>query len=205
MSCSTMTSDSALGNDRRDARVDVADHDRSEAEADLVAQQQRRIRHQRAADGDHLLLAAGQRRARLVAAFLQHRKQLVDALRIPRTLAAELAADQEIFLDGERGKQPPSLRHQRDAARHHLVRRSAADRHAMKHDGVVADRHRAGDAFQQRRFAGAVGADHRHHLALGDAHRDAEQRLEVAVMGVERAHLQQRISHRPVDAHVDFA
>ena len=58
-------------------------------------------------------------------------------------------------------------------------------------------------------LAGAVGADHRHHLALGDAHRDAEQRLEVAVVGVERAHLQQRIRHRrrsPLfDAHVDFA
>ena len=52
----------AFGDDRREPRVDVADDDRREAEADLVAQQQPRVRHQRAADGDHLLLAAGQRR-----------------------------------------------------------------------------------------------------------------------------------------------
>ena len=128
----------ALGDDRRNARVDVADHDRREAEADLVAQQQPRVRHQRAADGDHLLLAAGQRRRRLVAALGQHREQLIDALEIPRPGPAELAADQEILLDGERGKQPPPFRHQRDAARHHLVRRPAADRHAVEQDGVAA-------------------------------------------------------------------
>ena len=42
--------------------IDVADDDRREAEAELVAEQDARVRHQAAADGDHLLLAAGQRR-----------------------------------------------------------------------------------------------------------------------------------------------
>src|SRR5438309_3359532 len=46
----------ALGGNRRNAGVDVADHDRREAQADLVAQQEPRVRHQRAADRDHLLL-----------------------------------------------------------------------------------------------------------------------------------------------------
>ncbi len=86
MSCSTMTSDDALGDDRRQARIDVADDDRREAEADLVAQQKLRIRHQRAADRDHLLLAAGQRRRSAGRArSRQHREQLVDALERPRT------------------------------------------------------------------------------------------------------------------------
>jgi hypothetical protein len=44
-------------------------------------------------------------------------------------------------------------------------------------------RHRA----QERGLARAVGADDRHHLALGDVERHAEQRLEVAVERVEVA------------------
>ncbi len=49
-----------LGLDRRQLRVDVADDDRREAKADLVAEEDARIGHQRPADGAHLLLAAGQ-------------------------------------------------------------------------------------------------------------------------------------------------
>jgi hypothetical protein len=50
-------------------RIDVADHDRRETKTDLVAQQQPRVRHQCATDGDHLLLTAGQRWRGLVAAL----------------------------------------------------------------------------------------------------------------------------------------
>ena len=41
-------------------------------------------------------------------------------------------------------------------------------------------------------LAGAVGADHGDHLAVVDRKRDAEQRLEIAVEGVERADVEQR-------------
>ena len=62
MSCSTMIERQAFATIAGKARVDVADDDRREAEADLVAEQKPRIGHQRAADRGHLLLAAGQRR-----------------------------------------------------------------------------------------------------------------------------------------------
>src|SRR6516165_4405885 len=48
----------AFGDDRGKARVNVAHHDRREAEAKLVAEKKARIRHQRATDRRHLLLAA---------------------------------------------------------------------------------------------------------------------------------------------------
>jgi len=48
----------ALGCNRRNAGVDIADHDLRETKANLVAQQKPRVRHQRADDCDHLLLAA---------------------------------------------------------------------------------------------------------------------------------------------------
>ena len=136
--------------------------------ADLVAQQQFRIGHQRAADGDHLLLAAGQRRARQLAALGEHREQLEDAPKRPRPGAPELAADQQILLDAQRRKQPPALRHQRDAARRHRISRQAADRRAIEHDRVGPRAQRAGDALEQRALAGAVGADHGDRLARRD-------------------------------------
>ena len=186
----------ALRHDRRQPRVDVAHHDRRQSEADLVAQQQARVRHQRARDGAHLLLAAGQRRRGQVPPLGQHRKQVVDALQRPRAGAARLAADQQVLLDRQRGKQSPAFRHQCDAAAEHLESWLCSDRRAVEQDVAAARRHHAGDGFQQRALAGAVGADHRHHLAGVDRERDAEQRLEVAVKGVDGAHLEERIRHR---------
>jgi hypothetical protein len=46
--------------DVRERGIDVANDDRREAKAELVAKKDARIRHQAAADRDHLLLPAGQ-------------------------------------------------------------------------------------------------------------------------------------------------
>ena len=81
-------------------RIDVADDDRREAETEFVAEQDARVRHQASADGDHLLLAAGQRRRRRMATLPQHGKELVDAVEVPRSAGAPaIGADQQIFLD----------------------------------------------------------------------------------------------------------
>jgi hypothetical protein len=50
----------------------------------------------------------------------------------------------------------------------------------------------AGQRAQERRLAGAVGADHGDRLALGDIERDAEQRLERAVERRHLTHAEQR-------------
>ena len=46
------------GADGGEGRVDVADDDGGEAEADFVAEEKLGVRHEGPADGDHLLLAA---------------------------------------------------------------------------------------------------------------------------------------------------
>src|SRR5262245_52663411 len=46
----------AFGDDRGQAGIDLAHHDRRETEADLVAEEKFRIGHQRAPNRDHLLL-----------------------------------------------------------------------------------------------------------------------------------------------------
>ena len=77
---------------------------RREAEADLVAEQKARIGEQRAAERDHLLLAAGELARLLVAPLLEDGKQPIDLVEADLALAADLPADAQIFLDGERGK-----------------------------------------------------------------------------------------------------
>ena len=88
MSCSTMMTlvPSALIVGRR--RIDVADDDRGEAEADLVAEEKARVGHEGAAD--RRTSAAGRRRAcvrRQVAPLGEDREELVDAVERPRAAA----------------------------------------------------------------------------------------------------------------------
>ena len=52
------------------------------------------------------------------------------------------------------------------------------------------------DAFQKCAFASAVGADDGDNLADLDAQGHAEQGLEIAVEGVDAAHLEQGVRHR---------
>ena len=59
-------------------RVDVADDDGGETEADLVAEEDFGVGHEGAADGHHLLLAAGERGAGHPALFAQDREEVVD-------------------------------------------------------------------------------------------------------------------------------
>src|SRR5262249_57507032 len=97
---------------------------------------------------------------------------------------------------GEGGKQAARLRDQGNAARRDCVCGQVAGRRTVEQDRVAARAHRTGDAPEQRRLAGAVRADDGDGLTGGDLERDAEQRLEVAIEGVKRAHGEQRLRHR---------
>ena len=84
----------------------------------FVHQQHARVGHQRAADGEHLLLAARERAGGLFLALTEARKGLEHRIERPlfRDLAACLArGDNEIFVDRQAGKNAPPLRHQADA------------------------------------------------------------------------------------------
>src|SRR6516165_4850040 len=61
--------------DLADGLEDGLHEERGEAERRLVEEQHARLRHERAADGEHLLLAAGERAGELVAALLQDREE----------------------------------------------------------------------------------------------------------------------------------
>ena len=61
---------------------DLLHDERREAERRLVEEEQARPAHQRAGDGEHLLLAARQGAAALVQALLEARKDRADALEV---------------------------------------------------------------------------------------------------------------------------
>src|SRR5207249_3633372 len=59
-------------------------------------------------------------------------------------------------------------------------------------DGALPRAQDTGDRSQRRRLPGAVAADQRHDLALLHRERDALQRLDVAVVGVDLLDLEER-------------
>jgi hypothetical protein len=67
-----------------------------------------------------------------------------------------------------------------DAERGRVLRPVDGDRVALEEDLALVDRVDAGDALDQRRLAGAVVADERHHLAGGDVEVDLVERLDGA-------------------------
>lgn len=113
--------------DVRHGGIDVVDHDGGEAERDLVEQDEVRVRHERAADGDHLLLSAGERQRGLVAFFLKNGKEPVELAEIPMALAPMVGCEAKVFLNRERAEQAAALRHHGKTEPGERVRRRAAD------------------------------------------------------------------------------
>ena len=113
--CSTSkVGDAALApqpHQRRGERVD--DHRRQALER-LVEQEQRGIAGERAADRQHLLLAARELVAVIALALGQAREEIVDALAIVHSPGR--SRDAQILVDGERGENLALLRHEAEPA-----------------------------------------------------------------------------------------
>ena len=95
-----------------DGRHDLLHHDRREAHGGLVEHEQLGLGHQRAAHGEHLLLAAGEGAGGLLAAFSEDREEVVGALDVlldARLVVAEEGAELEVLLDRQPGEDVPSL------------------------------------------------------------------------------------------------
>ena len=198
--------------DRRPLLVDLPhdledplDEDRRQPHRGLVEQQQLRPRHQRAADRAHLLLAAGHRPRLLLLPLGQAREELEDAVDVlleVRLVGALERAHLEVLEHGHAREEAPPLRRLRDSHLHDRVRGRVGDVLAAEADRALARMVEAVDRAQRRRLAGAVRADQRDDLALVHLERDALQRLDRAVVGVDVLELQDdgvpgsRLSHR---------
>ena len=174
--------------ERREEPHDLLHDEGRQAERRLVAQEQPRPAHQRAADGEHLLLAARQRARELRAPPVQHGKQAIGLLHArvepaPEVAAAgqSVAAQLEVVEHGEVGEDAPPLRHQRDTRAEDRLGRLAGHVAPLERHAARGRRHEPGDGAEQRRLARAVGADEGHQLARAHLEGDVAERGDGAV------------------------
>ena len=122
-------------------------------EARLVEQQQPRLRHQRAAERQHLAFAAGQRLRLLLAALGEARETMIDLLQalfhVGPVAAPAIGAEHQIVDDRHVAEQFASLGHQAEAAFDPLLDIQAPDIDAIIDDFAA----RARAAPQRRRAA----------------------------------------------------
>ena len=124
----------------REAAPDLVADQRRQPFRRLVENEQPRVGHQRAADGEHLLLAAGEQVApccRRRSASRGKSAQTSRASRDRRAAAVGGGRDQ-IFPRGQIGKDLPALRHQAEAELGDAIGRQAANVAAVEADRAGA-------------------------------------------------------------------
>ncbi len=151
--------------DLRQHAVDALHDHRRQAERQLVEQQHAGVGDQRPADGYSLLLTTGKLSGELAAALPHPLEQVVHLLDRPRARTGVRRADLQVLLDRQRLEQPPALRHQDNALPGPALGPESGDILAVQQDRASRRLVQPGDAAQQRRLAGPVGADDRVHLA----------------------------------------
>jgi len=173
---------------------DLLDDLRCKTERWLVKHQQLRLGHQRAADGKHLLLAAGHAAGHAVTAFFQDREKLEDLVpeRLEGLAATADMRGHQIFLDGQPLEDLPALGAVGKAHAHHLFRPRARDRLAVELDGSRGGLGHAGNGVQQCGLAGAVRPEDDDDLAFIDLEIDAFKNADASVSRAEPGDLEQR-------------
>ena len=188
----------ALRADVADDVKDLRDDNRREAERGFVQKQQFWLHHQPAADGEHLLFAAGEGASALAAPLQEAREELVDVFQAFLVFGFCLveAAQFEVFFDGERREDAPSFGDEGDAALADFVRRHAGEVFAAVFDFAGTRARAAADGVEQGAFARAVRADEGDDFAFMDVKVDAFQRFDGAVVGVQVFDVQHQASPR---------
>ena len=185
----------ALAPDLGDGLEDLAGDQRGEAERRLVQQEKPRAGHERAADGEHLLLAARERAGGLTAPLPEDREEGEDALEVRLhggPVAARVGADRQVLLDGEAREHLAALGREAHAARDELPRPPAVDSGPREADLAGVRAHQARDGVERGRLPRAVRAHERHDLVRAHLERHVVNRADCSVPDGERADLEVR-------------
>ena len=179
----------ALAMQHVDDLLDLADHARHQALGRLVEQDDLGLQHHGPADGEHLLLAARQRAAGLVAPLGQERKvveQLGQQLLLARLAdAGAVEAGAQVLHDGQQLEDAAILGNVGNAHAGDLVGGRAADRLAFEQHSSLARVDDTHDGLERRALADAVAAQQAHHLAAPHRQRHAVQDMALAVESVD--------------------
>src|SRR5882672_5411638 len=171
-------------------------HDqRREAERGLVEHDQLGVAHQAAADGEHLLLAAGERAGELVAALAEareHGEDVLEGAHGPVASAWKERSHLEVLEHAQAGEDLPALRDLADAEVADRMRFQALDGIVLEENASAAGRLDAGDGANERGLAGAVRADDGDDLALRYLERDVGEGLGISVVQIQILDLKKR-------------
>ncbi len=140
--------------------------------------------HEPPADGDHLLLAAGERPRELPPPLRQLGEDREHVLEAPRPLRASggrIPSDQKVVEHGHLGEELPALRHVHDAKLDDPGGRETVEPMIVQQDAPGPRVEEPRDGLERRRLSGPVRADHGDDLAVGDLEADSPERLELAV------------------------
>ena len=164
---------------------DLLDDDGGQPQGGLVQQQQARLAHQGAADGQHLLFAAGHGASALLQPLVQAREQgeyLIQQA-VLLGLVDEEGPHQQVLLHRQAGEDAAPLRHHGDVLAHDAGRAESVDLFPLEPDAAAAGLGFAAQCHQQGGLAGAVGADQGDDFPLFYLDADVVQRLNFAVVG----------------------
>ncbi len=174
------------------ALPDLLAHQRREPLGRLVQDQQVRVGHQRAADGEHLLLAARKLVAHVVRALGEPREKLEHSAWGPGIGPRRAVAGKrdQILAHREVGKDLPPFGHQRNAGARDAIGRLALDALAAEADRSAFGARQAHDGAHGGGLAHAVTAQQCRCLAGLDLEIQLEEHLTCPVGGLEIPDLQ---------------
>jgi hypothetical protein len=154
--------------------------------------------HQPLCHGEHLLLPAAQRPAAVVPLRGNLREDGQCLLDTGGTLPPRqvIGGEQEVVGHAELGEDAMPLHHMHQPRPRRAARPGAAHVLPAEADAAAGPGQQAGDGAQQCRLPRAVRAEKRDHLARPDAQVHAMQHGDLAVIGLDPPHLQQRIRIR---------
>src|SRR5215472_10983945 len=162
----------------------------------LVEEEEVGIAHERAPDGQHLLLAARELVRAVAPPLAQPGEELVHALQAPAPAAAPRHL--EVLAHGERRKDTAALGHEGHAAFHHAIRWPGRDVRSLETHATAAGRREPDDGADERGLAHAVATEDPQDLARLHTEGDALEYVAVAVVRVHVLDLEHgpRLSHR---------
>ena len=162
--------------------LDLGDDQRRKAFRRLVENQEFGVLQERAGDREHLLFAARELPAAVVAALRQPGEGVVHPIDVPG--AAAFPGQPQMFVDGERRPEPAALGRKADPEVGDPVRWQPDQFLAGHADRSALHRQQPHDGVAQGRLAHAVAADHR----MNAGHQfqiDALERVGGAVVDVQ--------------------
>jgi len=176
----------------RDDAEDLAHQNGRQAHGGLVHQQHGGVGHQRPARGQHLLLAAGEGAALLIAPLGKTWKEVKDPPHVPGDadlVRTAVGPKLEILQHRKMREDAPAFGGHDDTGLDDGHRIGAAQVLAVPGDGPLAVLAQPGNGPQGAGFAGPVGADQGDDLAGGHVDGDALDGLDAAIGHVKIADL----------------